>query len=92
MHAAQSSIIEPIVAEFSQKKWNFDPSSKTIASGISVSNPPRLIEIVDAIKNSDGSATSSSDNEALIWHEILAKEEGIYSEKLVLFLLQLSKN
>ena len=85
LHAAQSSIIEPIVAEFSQKKWNFDPSSKTIASGISVSNPPRLIEIVDAIKNSDGSATSSSDNEALIWHEILAKEEGIYSEKTCAF-------
>lgn len=85
LHAAQSKAIEPIVAEHNQTKWTFDPSITTIASGISVSNPPRLYEIVEAVKNSKGTSSSSSDQEALKWHEILAKEEGVFSEKTCAF-------
>ena len=73
------------MAEHNQTKWTFDPSNTTLASGISVSNPPRLYEIVEAVKNSKGTSSSSSDQEALKWHEILAKEEGVFSEKTCAF-------
>ena len=36
-------------------------------------------------RSSNGSASSSYDQEALKWHEILAKEEGIFSEKTCAF-------
>ena len=85
LHAAQSKSIEPIVAEHNQTKWTFDAKIPTIASGISVSNPPRLYEIVEAVKNSKGTTTSSSDQDALKWHKLLAKEEGIFSEKTCAF-------
>ena len=85
LHAAQSKEIEPIVAKFNNSDWTFDSSKTTIASGISVSNPPRLQEIVDVIKESNGTALSSTDDEALKWHEILAKEEGIFCEKTCAF-------
>ncbi len=85
LHAAQSKAIEPIVAAYNHTKWTFDTKNTTVASGISVSNPPRLNEIVDTLKNSNGSASSSYDQEALKWHEILAKEEGIFSEKTCAF-------
>ena len=85
LHAAQSKAIEPIVSKFNNSDWTFDSSKTTIASGISVSNPPRLQEIVDVIKESNGTALSSTDDEALKWHKILAKEEGIFSEKTCAF-------
>ena len=85
LHAAQSKAIEPIVSKFNNSDWTFDSSKTTIASGISVSNPPRLQEIVDVIKESKGTALSSTDDEALKWHEILAKEEGIFCEKTCAF-------
>ena len=79
-HIAQSKNIEPIVASFNNSKWVFDDNKKTLASGISVSNPPRLNEIIDTVKLSKGTANSSSDKEALLWHDYLAKDEGIFSE------------
>ena len=80
LHVAQSKNIEPIVAKLNSKKWKFDIHKKTLASGISVSNPPRINEIIQAVKSSAGEGVSSTDEEALIWHDILAKEEGIFSE------------
>ena len=85
LHAAQSKAIEPIVAKFNDSNWTFDSTKTTVASGISVSKPPRLQEIVDVIKESKGTALSSTDDEALKWHKILAKEEGIFCEKTSAF-------
>ncbi|RZP17012.1 MAG: pyridoxal-phosphate dependent enzyme [Chloroflexi bacterium] len=80
LHVAQSKNIEPIVSKLNNKKWHFDIDKKTLASGISVSNPPRIDEIIQAVRFTKGEGISSTDEEALIWHDILAKEEGIFSE------------
>ena len=80
LHVAQSKNIEPIVASYNNSNWVFDSKKTTLASGISVSKPPRLNEIITAVKLSGGTANSSSDEEALLWHDYLAKDEGIFSE------------
>ena len=80
LHVAQSKNIEPIVAKLNNKKWEFDVDKKTLASGISVSNPPRIDEIIQAVESTKGEGVSCTDEEAIIWHDILAKEEGIFSE------------
>ena len=80
LHVAQSKNIQPIVAAYNNMSWKFDSSKKTLGSGISVSNPPRLNEIVDAVKSSNGYAVSTEDEEALFWQKNLAMDEGIFSE------------
>ncbi len=52
---------------------------KTMAASIQVGRPPRLLEMVKVIKNSQGSALAVSEEEILTAQDFLGKQ-GIYAE------------
>ena len=54
-------------------EWKFDESSKTLAGGIAVTNPPRINQVVEAVKNSSGIGVEVSENETISWHGKLAR-------------------
>ena len=80
LHAVQASAVRPLVAALNDQEWGFDAELKTIASGISVSQPPRLQQCVDVIRLSDGSAIAVDDDAMLRWQHRLSAEAGIFCE------------
>ena len=56
LHAAQSESVEPLVAAVSDRATR--PARATVADGIAVASPPRLGEMVAAIRSSGGTATA----------------------------------
>jgi threonine synthase len=80
LHAVQALAISPIVAAINKKVWSWNPSERTVASGISVSNPPRIEQTVNAIRASGGAATSVADKDILRWQHEIATKEGVFCE------------
>ena len=70
----------PIVAAYEGFTWSPTPGSKTIAGGISSTNPPRLSQAIKILKDVGGSAIAVDDSEILRWQNLLAKKEGVYAE------------
>ena len=56
LHAAQSESVEPLVAAVNGRATR--PAMATVADGIAVASPPRLDEMVAAIRASGGTATA----------------------------------
>ena len=56
LHAAQSESVEPLVAAVNGRATR--PAMATVADGIAVASPPRLDEMVAAIRSSGGTATA----------------------------------
>lgn len=79
-HAVQSENVQPITAAIDGSSWNTKDARPTIASGIAVSQPPRLAQCVDAVRESGGSAVAVSDETTRRWQRQLAKDEGIFCE------------
>ena len=79
-HAVQAESVQPIAAAINDVSWSASDLKPTRASGIAVSNPPRLSQCVEAVKTSDGSAMVADDHAALKWQEWLASNEGIFCE------------
>ena len=73
IHCIQVEGFSPIVKKLNNSKWEFDESSKTLAGGIAVTNPPRINQVVEAVKNSSGIGVEVSENETISWHRKLAK-------------------
>lgn len=80
LHCVQASAISPVVAAINNKPWEWNPAERTIATGISVSSPPRIEQVISAVRTSSGSATSVTDKHILKWQRAIAKEEGIFCE------------
>lgn len=79
IHCVQVERFSPIVNKFNNLNWEFDRSSKTLAGGIAVTNPPRINQVIKAIQLSNGNAIEVSENQVLSWHKKLA-EWGFLSE------------
>ncbi|MBI2966160.1 MAG: pyridoxal-phosphate dependent enzyme [Chloroflexi bacterium] len=78
LHAVQAMGVRPIVLALAGA-----PASEpmpTIANGIAVSRPPRLKQVVDAVRASDGSGVAVGDEAILAWQRRLAATEGIFCE------------
>ena len=82
IHAVQSDSVHPLATKF-----NGAPDDQTnakgpttVASGISVSSPPRLAEMCQAIRRSRGSVITVDDATILDWQRYLAATEGIFCE------------
>ena len=56
MHCIQVEGFSPIVKKFNSSEWKFNEFSKTLAGGIAVSNPPRLNQVIESIRKSNGKA------------------------------------
>ena len=62
------------------KQWSHDDAQPTNASGIAVSKPPRLKEMVEAIRATDGSGVTVSEESLTDWQVRLASSEGLFAE------------
>ncbi len=80
LHCVQAVAVRPITAAFRGEEWAFDTAVRTIASGIAVSEPPRIRQALDAIRSSGGSAVAVTDRAILEWQRRLARTEGIFCE------------
>jgi threonine synthase len=79
-HAAQAHAVRPVVAALNGEDWSHDDIQPTRASGIAVSKPPRLAEMVEAIQSTNGTGVSVSEDPLIIWQQRLASSEGIFAE------------
>ena len=80
LYAIQSDAIKPIVSELHNIEWTFNPKQITCADGIASSNPPRMKQILQAIKESKGDSISVSEDSIKRYRRILAQSEGIFME------------
>ncbi len=80
IHCVQSTGVQPLIRAIEGAAWDADEAQPTVASGISVSTPPRVRQAMGAVKGSGGSAVAVSDAAMLAWRERLASESGIFCE------------
>lgn len=82
LHAVQARAVMPLAAAFGEGSAPpiGDGNATTIAGGISVANPPRLKQSIEALRNTGGSAVAVSDADIARWHALLARSEGIFAE------------
>lgn len=79
-HAIQAEAVRPLVAALNGEEWSQDDVKPTNASGIAVSKPPRLAEMIDVIKSTNGTGTTVSEESLTEWQKRLASSEGIFAE------------
>ena len=81
IHAVQSRAVHPLETAFNQSKdAESEGNAHTVASGISVTSPPRLQEMCRAVQRSGGSVITVDDTAVLEWQRYLASSEGIFCE------------
>lgn len=85
LHAVQARAVMPLAAAFADDSApsiseNASESAATIAGGISVANPPRLKQSIQALRYTGGTAVAVSDADIARWHALLARNEGIFAE------------
>ena len=80
IHCVQSIAVQPLIRAIEGDDWDAFEARPTIASGISVSNPPRARQAAWAVVKSGGSAVAVSDEAMLTWRDRLASEVGIFCE------------
>ncbi|MAT08614.1 MAG: pyridoxal-5'-phosphate-dependent protein subunit beta [Chloroflexi bacterium] len=80
LYAIQSDAIKPIVRELNGIEWRFNPNKTTSADGIASTNPPRIKQIIQAIKESKGDSISVTEDSIKRYRKILAQSEGIFME------------
>ena len=80
LHAVQASAIQPIIAELNGDALPSGTSAISVASGISVTKPPRLKEIVEFVRCSYGRGAAVDEDKILAWQRRLASTTGIFAE------------
>ncbi len=79
-HGVQTHAVRPVVAALNGENWSHDDIQPTRASGIAVSKPPRLTEMVEAIQLTNGTGVAVSEDSLTAWQQRLASSEGIFAE------------
>lgn len=79
-HGVQAHAVRPVVAALNGEEWSHDDVQPTNASGIAVSKPPRLAEMVEAIQSTGGSGVTVSEESLTAWQQRLSSTEGIFAE------------
>ena len=79
-HGVQAEAVRPVVAALNGENWSHDDVRPTNASGIAVSKPPRLAEMVEAIQSTNGSGITVSEESLTEWQTRLAASEGVFAE------------
>ena len=78
IHAVQAKGIMPVVSEFLGKQEEIH--GKSVAGGIAVGSPARKLQIVQALRATNGTAVAVSDDDIMAWRDSLSREEGIFAE------------
>jgi len=79
-HGVQAHGVRPVVAALNDEDWSQDDVQPTNASGIAVSKPPRLAEMVEAIQSTSGTGITVTEESLTEWQSRLASSEGIFAE------------
>ena len=79
-HGVQANAVRPVVAALNGEQWSHDDVQPTNASGIAVSKPPRLKEMIEAIRVTGGSGVTVSEESLTEWQTRLASSEGVFAE------------
>ena len=79
-HAVQAHAVRPVVATLNGEDWSHDDARPTRASGIAVSKPPRLVQMVESIHATKGTGVTISEDSLATWQKRLASSEGIFAE------------
>ena len=77
-HAIQSNNVRPIFDKYKHSVKS--ETTFTVASGISVSDPPRIKEILEIIYETNGTVNTVGDDSIIFWQKKLSEEEGIFCE------------
>lgn len=80
IHCVQSEAVQPLISAIQGENWDPSDAKPTIASGISVSAPPRALQAARAVVESGGSSAVVTDESMLDWQQRLASEAGIFCE------------
>ena len=80
IHCVQSEAVQPLIRAIRGEEWDAREARPTVASGISVSMPPRAPQAARAVVDSGGVAVAVSDEAILSWQRRLASEVGIFCE------------
>ena len=81
LYAVQARAVMPLAATFAADSAPpLRGGGSTIAGGISVANPPRLKQSIEALRKTGGTAVAVSDADIARWHSLLARKEGIFAE------------
>ena len=80
IHCVQSNAVQPLIRAVYGESWDVDEARPTVASGISVSMPPRAAQAARAVVDSGGSAVAVGDASMLKWQKHLAQEAGVFCE------------
>ena len=80
IQCVQSEAVQPLVRAVNGEDWDVAEARSTVASGISVSMPPRASQAARAVVDSGGSAVAVADAAMLKWQERLAQDAGIFCE------------
>ncbi len=79
-HCVQADAVRPLVAALNDEDWSPEDALPTKASGIATSKPPRLAEMVAAIRSTSGTGVTVSEDSLSEWQKRLASSEGIFVE------------
>jgi threonine synthase len=79
-HAVQAHAVRPLVAALTGEDWSQEDAVPTRASGIAVSKPPRLAEMIEAVRVSNGTGVTVAEDSLVAWQKRLAQSEGIFAE------------
>jgi threonine synthase len=79
-HGIQAHAVRPVVAALNGEDWSHGDGQPTRASGIAVSKPPRLAEMIKAIQSTNGTGVTVSEDSLETWQKRLSSTEGIFAE------------
>ena len=68
------------MAAITNEDWTVAAGAASVASGISVTSPPRLSQVVDAVRDTGGQGVAVYEASIIAWQKRLAASEGIFGE------------
>ena len=80
IHCVQSTGVQPLIRAIEGEVWDATEARPTVASGISVVDPPRAPQATRAVVETGGSAVAVTDLAMSFWQKWLASEVGIFCE------------
>ena len=80
IHCVQSTGVQPLIRAIEGEIWDAREARSTVASGISVVDPPRASQATRAVVETGGSAVAVTDLAMSFWQKWLASEVGIFCE------------
>ncbi len=82
LHGVQSEACPPIVKSFESDSDQVPEVeiSETVAEGIHIKKPERSKEILESIRESEGSAVAVAEDDILKYYREIAQKEGIFCE------------